>query len=257
MMDIVEHNKEAWANEVEIGNQWTRPVGPEIINAARNGRWSLLLTPTILVPAEWFGCVKNKKILCLASGGGQQGPVLSAAGAVVTVFDNCPAQLEKDKYVSERDGLEIKLMQGDMKDLSMFENGTFDIIFHPVSNCFVENVETVWKECFRVLKKGGKLLSGFCNPLTFIFDLNLWDSEKTFKVKYKIPYSDIEQLPENELEKKIKNKTALEFGHSLDSQIGGQIKAGFSINGFYEDISNGDLLDPYIKTFIATLAVKN
>jgi len=30
---------------------------------------------------------------CLASGGGQQGPVLAAAGAHVTVFDNSPRQL--------------------------------------------------------------------------------------------------------------------------------------------------------------------
>ncbi len=63
--------------------------------------------------------------------------------------------------------------------------------------------------------------------------------------------------PENELQEKIKNKVPLEFGHSLESQIGGQIKAGLGINGFYEDISNYEQLDPYIKTFIATLAVKN
>ena len=256
-MDIVQHNKNAWTNEVEIGNQWTRPVESSVINDARNDVWRLLLTPTIFVPREWFGNVKNKEILCLASGGGQQGPILSAAGAFVTVFDNCPAQLEKDKFVSERDSLKIKLMQGDMKDLSAFEDGSFDIIFHPVSNCFVQNVEIVWSECFRVLRKGGRLLAGFGNPVTYIFDLNSMDNEKTFKVRYKIPYSDIEQLPENELKQKIKNKVPLEFGHSLDSQIGGQIKAGFSINGFYEDISNYDLLDSFIKTFIATLAVKN
>jgi len=256
-MDIVQHNKHAWTNEVEIGNQWTRPVEPTVINDARNGVWRLLLTPTIFVPMEWFGNIKNKEILCLASGGGQQGPILSAAGANVTVFDNCPAQLEKDKFVAERDGLKIILMQGDMKDLYAFENESFDIIFHPVSNCFVECVEIVWNECFRVLKKGGRLLAGFGNPVTYIFDLNSMDNEKTFTVRYKIPYSDIEQLPENELQEKIRNKVPLEFGHSLDSQIGGQIKAGFSINGFYEDISNYDLLDPFIKTFIATLAVKN
>jgi SAM-dependent methyltransferase len=256
-MDIVQHNKQAWTNEVEIGNQWTRPVDPAAINDARNGVWNLLLTPTIFVPREWFGEIKNKEILCLASGGGQQGPILSAAGAIVTVFDNCPAQLEKDKFVAERDGLKIKLVQGDMKDLSAFENGSFDIVFHPVSNCFVENVDIVWSECFRVLKNGGRLLAGFGNPVTYIFDLNSMDNEKAFKVRYKIPYSDIEQLPEKELEQKIKNKVPLEFGHSLDSQIGGQIKAGFGIKGFYEDISNYDLLDAFIKTFIATLAVKN
>jgi SAM-dependent methyltransferase len=256
-MDILEHNREAWNKEVAKGNKWTIPVDEATIEGARAGEWSLFLTPTVPVPRAWFGEVKGAKLLCLASGGGQQGPVLAAAGARVTVFDNSPSQLAKDELVAKREGLAMDIIQGDMRDLGRFRDSSFDLIFHPVSNCFVDTVEPVWRGCARVLKPGGRLLAGFCNPITYIFDLKAWDAEGELRVKYNIPYSDVAQLPEDEYEERVKNKDALEFGHSLDAQIGGQIAAGFALRGFYEDTSGWDeLLDPYIKTFIATLGIR-
>jgi len=256
-VDILSHNREAWTKEVAEGNKWTLPVSSDIVAKARGGEWSVLLTPTIEVPREWFGDVRGKDLLCLASGGGQQGPILAAAGARVTVFDNCPAQLAKDEMVAKRDGLAIGLEQGDMRDLSRFPDGSFDIIFHPVSNIFVDDVKPVWKECHRVLRKGGVLLAGFANPILYIFDLDEWDRNQNLAVRYKIPYSDLAQLPPELLEKRIAEKEALEFGHSLDDLLGGQLAAGFAITGFFEDSSGwGDLLDPYINPFIATRAAK-
>jgi SAM-dependent methyltransferase len=158
--------------------------------------------------------------------------------------------------VAERDGLSINLEQGDMRDLSRFEDESFDLIFHPVSNCFVDDVNKVWKECYRVLKKGGILLAGFCNPIIYIFDMYEWEVNNKLVIRHRIPYSDIEQLPKEQLKARIASKETLEFGHSLQDQIGGQIDAGFIITGFYEDSSGGDLLDQYINTFIATRAVK-
>lgn len=255
-MDIHAYNEGAWDREVELKNRWTQPVDAKTIEEARKGYWSILLTPTVPVPEDWFHGVLGKKILCLASGGGQQAPILASIGAEVTVFDNCQAQLDQDSLVAERENLSIERVKGTMEDLSVFGNGVFDVILHPVSNCFVPVVEPVWRECYRVLKKGGRLLSGFCNPLVYIFDFTLWDRERRLEVTYKIPYSDLDQLPREELEERIRSKEPLEFGHSLESQIGGQLQAGFIIQGFYEDTAGGDLLDSYIKTFIATLAIK-
>ena len=159
--------------------------------------------------------------------------------------------------VACRDGLAICLEQGDMKDLSRFPDGSFDVIFHPVSNIFVDDVLPVWKECYRILKKGGVLLAGIVNPILYIFDPEEWDANQKLNVRYKIPYSDVAQLPEELLAKRMAAKEALEFGHSLEDQIGGQIAAGFVMTGFFEDSSGwGDLLDPYINTFIATRATK-
>jgi ribosomal protein S18 acetylase RimI-like enzyme/SAM-dependent methyltransferase len=257
LVDVVSHNREAWNKEVAEGNMWTKPVGTLLIENARKGDWTVLLTPTIPVPKGWFGNLAGKSLLCLASGGGQQGPILTAAGAKVTVFDNSPAQLAQDRLVAEREGMTITLEQGDMRDLSRFPDKTFDIVFHPVSNIFIDDVKIVWKECFRVLKEGGIMLAGFVNPLLYIFDLEEADRNGAIVVRYKIPYSDVGQLPRDLLESRMKAKEALEFGHSLDDLIGGQLAAGFVIDGFFEDSSGGDFLDPYIKTFIATRAVKD
>jgi ubiquinone/menaquinone biosynthesis C-methylase UbiE len=153
-MDFLNYNREAWNRKVAEKNEWTVPVSPEVVAAARQGEWSVVLTPVIPVPQDWFGDLTGARVLGLASGGGQQGPVLAAAGADVTIFDNSPAQLDRDREVADREGLVIRTVQGDMADLSVFDSEFFDLIFHPVSNCFVPDVTSVWRECFRVLKPG-------------------------------------------------------------------------------------------------------
>lgn len=255
-MEIAAHNREAWTKLVETGNKWTVPVTSGEIAEAKKGNYSMLLTPTRPVPKEWLGNVAGKKVLCLAGGGGQQGSVFSALGAVTAVLDVCPEQLERDEVVAKRDGLNILLEEGDMRDLSRFSDETFDIVFNPVSTCFIDDIDTVWRECFRVLKKGGELMTGFCNPMLYIFDIDAWNRGELV-LAHTIPYSDIEQLTPEDMRQRLADMDTLEFGHSLESLIGGQIEAGFLINGFYEDNGGGDsLLDPFISTFIATKAVK-
>ena len=168
--DILLYNRRTWDRQVQRGNPWTMPVSREAVARARNGDWSIVLTPTKPVPAEWFPPLVGLDVLCLASGGGQQGPILAAAGANVTVFDNSPAQLAQDRLVADRDGLMIETVQGDMADLRVFPDARFDLIVHPVSNVFVPDVKPVWREAFRVLKPGGVLLSGFMNPVHYLFD---------------------------------------------------------------------------------------
>src|SRR5215212_2180684 len=134
-MKLLEYQRHAWDRQVGLGNVWTRPVGPEVVEEARRGRWSVLLTEQKPVPREWFPAeMRGLEVLCLASGGGQQGPTLAAAGARVTVFDNSPAQLAQDAAVAEREGLDLLTFEGDMADLSRFGDESFDLVFHPVSN---------------------------------------------------------------------------------------------------------------------------
>jgi SAM-dependent methyltransferase len=253
-----EYNKYAWDIEVRNHSIWTCPVSSEVVAAAKKGDWQITLTPSKAVPRDWFPePLTNKKVLCLASGGGQQGPILAAAGANVTVFDISPEQLKQDMYVAERDNLLVCTELGNMKDLSRFSNEYFDLIIHPLSNCFIDDIIPVWNECYRVLKKGGSLLSGVSNPIQFIFDLEYWNSGKLV-IKNKIPYSDLNDItPEEIKELIIEHNEAICFGHSLHDQIQGQINAGFIIAGLYEDNSRGNgPLDPYIDSFIATRALK-
>jgi SAM-dependent methyltransferase len=253
-MDIRAYNREQWNKQVENGNPWTIPVTPEIIAEARQGRWSVVLTETRSVPRDWFPpSLAGLKILGLACGGGQQGPVFAALGAQVTILDNSPRQLDRDREVAQREGLEIATIEGDMRDLSVFGDATFDLVFHPVSNCFIYEVRPVWKEAFRVLKPGGWLLAGFNNPAFYLFDFP--KAEKgIFEVRYKLPY-DARMFSPKELQYEFGEDTPLEFSHSLTDQIGGQLDAGFLLAGLYEDTQNSPLGE-YMPAYIATRALK-
>lgn len=258
-MDIRAHNRQAWDMQVEAGNTWTIPVRPEAIAAAREGNWTIYLTPTKPVPQDWLPDPADAAVLCLASGGGQQGPILAAAGGQVTVLDNSPRQLEQDQLVADREGLEITTIEGDMADLGMFPDEIFDIIVHPVSNVFVPDVPPIWRECYRVLRKAGILIAGFDNPVLHIFDYAHIKETGKLEVRYAIPYSDLERLSEAEKRRYREQGIPFEFGHSLEDQIGGQIEAGFVITGFYEDYdrqSEKNPLNHYLPPFIATRAMK-
>jgi SAM-dependent methyltransferase len=259
-VSIRHHNRAAWDKSVEGKNPWTVPVGPEVIEAARKGRYKIYLTPTRPVPKVWFPDLAGCDVLCLASGGGQQGPVLAAAGARVTVLDNSPAQLAQDRLVAERESLEIATVEGDMADLSLFGDGTFDLIVHPVSNVYVPDVRPVWREAYRVLRAGGAMLAGFDNPVKFVFDWDLYGRERVLEVRYPLPYSDVDRFTPEEQRRLLAEGQALEFSHSLEEQIGGQAEAGFLIAGLYEDVDlpeEGNLLGSYTPLYIATRAVKS
>lgn len=253
---VLDHNRDAWDRQVDEGNEWTVPVTAAQVNEARHGNLQIVLTPTIFVPRDWFPPLQGAKVLCLASGGGQQGPLLAAAGADVTVFDNSPRQLGRDREVAAREQLELTTVQGDMADLRVFESNTFDLIVHPVSNTFVPDVRPVWREAYRVLKPGACLLSGFDNPVIHLFDETEYDNGNLV-VANRIPYSDTQSLSAVEISRRAAAGRPLEFGHTLDHQIGGQLEAGFSITGFYEDRYPGnELLSEYIAMFMATRALK-
>jgi SAM-dependent methyltransferase len=168
-VDVFNHNRISWDRQAKQQCAWSRPVGAEEVAAARNGNWHVRLTPNRL-PAGWLDHARGVRILCLASGGGQQAPILAAAGAYVTVFDASEVQLQQDRTVAQRDGLDLDTVQGDMHDLSIFSDASFDLVFHPISNLYVPDIGPVWRECFRVLRSGGALLSSFYNPVVFVGD---------------------------------------------------------------------------------------
>jgi SAM-dependent methyltransferase len=253
--NIREYNRYAWGLEVEKNNKFTIPVDQPTIAAAQKGIFTVLLTETKPVPSDWFPPFQGLNLLGLACGGGQQGPIFAALGANVTIFDNSPAQLERDIMVAQREGLNIRTVEGDMRDLSEFADASFDLVFHPVSNVFCPEVRPVWQEAFRVLRHSGLLLAGLANPIYYMFGTHA-DEQESLQVKYSIPYSDLKDLKPEELEICIEEGIPLEFGHSLTDLVAGQIDAGFSITGFYEDICPDSPLSRYHPTYLATRAIK-
>ena len=269
-IDPVSYNKMAWNRQVEIGNPWTIGASPGEVASARAGQLNLYLTPAKPVPRSWFPPLDGCRVLCLASGGGQQGPLLAAAGAIVTVLDNSPRQLAVDIAIASREGLDIKTIEGDAADLSAIVDESFDLIVNPVSNCFMENILPVWREAARVLTFGGKLMAGFNNPAVYLFRQGETDENRAeadsprsihsgLRVVRKSPYSPWNEDANAETAAKLADRDPLEFGHSLQNQIGGQIASGLAIIGFYEDGNKTGQrrgLDDYMPLYIATLALK-
>jgi SAM-dependent methyltransferase len=234
---------------VENGWEWGQPVSHEIFEKARKGEWSVVLTPTRPVPKEWFCGMKGAKVLGLASGGGQQMPIFTALGAKCTVLDYSERQLQSEMEVAEREHYEINTVRADMTKPLPFDDETFDLIFHPVSNCYIEDVCHVWRECCRVLKKGGILLAGLDNGINFIFN----DAET--EIQHKLPFNP---LKDRQLfEDSIKHDWGIQFSHTIEEQIGGQLKAGFILTDIFQDTNgSGRLCEFNVPTFYATRSVK-
>ena len=248
-MSYQDDNAAAITRWVEDGWEWGKPISHETYMAARNGQWDVKLTPTKAVPHEWFGELRGKKLLGLASGGGQQMPVFAALGAECTVLDYTPVQLESERTLAEQEGYHIEIIRADMTKPLPFADGSFELIFHPVSNCYAQEVRPIFRECFRILKTGGILLCGLDNGLNYAFD----DEEK--ELCFSLPFDPLRD-PE-QMERLSVGDDGVQFSHTLEEQIGGQLEAGFRLTHVYEDTNGvGNLHDHGIPTFWATRAVK-
>lgn len=244
--DINAETIDRWIAE---GWEWGKPIDHETYVRALRGDWRMQLTPTKPVPKEWFGEIRGKKVLGLASGGGQQMPIFTALGAECTVLDYSPKQIESEHMVARREGYAIRAIRGDMTKPLPFADEEFDIIFHPVANCYVREVPPIWRECFRVLKKGGILLAGLDNGLNFAFD----SDEKTLACT--LPFDPL-KYPEHR--KLLEDEDCgMQFSHGIEEQIDGQLRAGFTLTNVFDDTNGeGNLHDHGVPSFWATRAVK-
>lgn len=248
-MSYVEHNRATIDGWVKGGWEWSLPVSHEDYLRAQAGDFRLLLTPTRPVPARWLGDLKGRRVLALASGGGQQGPLLTARGARVTVFDLSPAQLARDREVAEREGYHIELVEGDMTRPLPFPDGSFDMIVHPVSNCYIEQTQPLWRECARVLRPGGLLMAGLDNGINFAVD------EAEERIAYALPHNPLRD-PEQR-ERDLAQGAGYQFSHGIEEQIAGQLRAGLELLDLYDDTNGkGRLHDMGLPSFWATLSRK-
>lgn len=251
--DINAETVDKW---VEGGWEWGVPIDHATYEAATEGEWSVLLTPTKPVPGEWFmpfyreGRLDGARLLGLASGGGQQMPIFTAAGAACTVLDYSERQLDNERKVAAREGYAIDVVRADMTKRLPFDDDTFDLIFHPVSNCYVEDVCHVWRECFRVLSPGGVLLAGMDNGINYLFD----DTEKLpLVVANRLPFNPLKNP--DQMAKLERDNDGIQFSHTMEEQIGGQLRAGFMLTDLFEDSDRG-VLGQHCPQYLATRAVK-
>lgn len=248
-MNYQEINAKAVDSWCADGWAWGRPISHEAYMAAASGQWNVLLTPTKAVPHAWFGDLKGRRVLGLAAGGAQQIPVFAALGAECTVLDYSEQQCQSERDVAAREGYSVTVLQADMTKPLPFPDESFDLIFHPVSNCYVEQIEPIFRECHRILKKGGVLLCG--QDIGIIYALNADETE----LVYKLPFNPLKD--ERQYRDSMENNWGIAFSHTLEEQIGGQLKAGFRLTDLYEDTGgSGNLHEHNVPSFFATRAVK-
>lgn len=226
MGSIHDHNRHAWDVLVRRNERHTRPAKDEEF-----------ADPLKALDARgWLGgSVQGKRLLCLAAGGGRQGPLYAAAGAVVTVVDLSPAMLAKDREVAAERGLDLRIVEASMDDLGMFADASFDIVIHPVSTCYVPDVRPVFLEVARVTVPQGLYISQHKQPTSLQTDV------KPSPGGYEIiqPYYRRDPLPPvaGSLHRE---PGTLEFLHRWEELIGGMCQAGFVIENLSEPYHGGD-----------------
>lgn len=234
---------------VEEGWQWGIPIDHDTYINATKGIWDVVLTPTKAVPHSWFGDLTGKHVLGLASGGGQQMPIFAALGAHCTILDYSDRQLASEQLVAKREGYSIQIIKADMTKPLPFKDASFDLIFHPVSNCYVKEIAPIFRECYRILKPGGVLLCGLGNEVNYLVN----DDEE--RIVNSMPFDPL--VNEKQREELEESDCGMQFSHTVAEQIGCQLEAGFLLTHIYGDTNGeGRLHEMGVETYLATRAVK-
>lgn len=223
MKDVFEQVEKNIDNLVENNADWTASATKEQLNDARQGNLTLKFFEK-KVPKEWLEDIKGKKVLCLAGAGGLQAPLLACAGADVTVIDISNKMLEKDRKIAIRENLKIDIIKGNMCELSMFGDNYFDYIINPPSLMYIPELSVVFKECYRVLNKGGVFIMMAPNPINYVCDYINDDQGGYYKVVHRMPFCS----------KDYDNSDWIEYGHTMEDYLGRMIEVGFVINGYVE-----------------------
>jgi len=222
--DSIQRNRSAWQNLVQHGHRLTR--------AARDEDFQHPVA-SVDAPGWLDGNVEGKRVLCLAAGGGRQGPLYAAAGALVTVVDFCGELLDQDRQVAVDRGLYLETVQTCMTDLSVLGDAAFEIVIHPVSTCYVPEIQRVFAEVARVTCAGGLYISQHKQPASLQAALepngrNGWNLEHRYYRREPLPMVLKDNL--------VREPGTDEYIHSWESIIGGICRAGFLIEDLIEPL---------------------
>ena len=226
-MGMKEHNQRAWDRMAVSGHRFSQPASDaEFADPLKT-----------IDPLGWYGeSLRAWDVLCLAAGGGRQGPLYAAAGANVTVVDISLEQLAIDRTVAAERGIELKTVQTSMDELSMFDDSQFDLVIQPVSTCYLPCLSKMIREIGRVVRAGGLYVSQHKSPLNLQASL-----QPGPRGLYEIERPPRSQRPSiNHAPGRLRESGTAEFSHSLEAILGGICAVGFVIESFVEP-QHGDL----------------
>ncbi len=220
--DSVERiNAQAWDRMARLKHPLAQPVREE----------ELLEPLKIVDEVGWLGGdIRGWRVLCLAAGGGRHSALYSAAGGIVTVVDLSPGMLELDRRVAEEKKYSVRLFQASMNSMPMLTAEEFDLVVHPVSTCYLRDIQPVFREVARVLRPGGLYISQHKQPT------NLQSSLQPRAGHYVLehPVGGREPVTATEEPSRLREPGTQEFAHSLESILGGICRAGMVIEDLVE-----------------------
>lgn len=195
----------------------------------------------------WLGeSIRGWQVLCLAAGGGRQGPLYAAAGAEVTVVDLSPAMLDRDREIAAARGLQLRTIQCSMERLPMFADQMFDLVIHPVSTCYVPDVKLVFEEVARVLRPQGLYISQHKTPQNLQGSIQS-DREGRYTLlhPYYRPRQEAVPPPSQQrtsaVARRLREAGTTEYLHRWEELIGGICRSGFAIEDLVEPFhADGD-----------------
>ena len=253
MDDVANFNKERWEELARKGVMYSRP----------KLHFDERLARRTVDPEGKMDDPAGRDVLCLAGGGGQQSAAFALLGANVTVLDLCEVQLERDREAAEHYGLEVRTVQGDMRDLSCFGPDSFDIIHHAHSLNFVPQADGVFDEVVRVLRAGGQYRMSCWNPLAHGACETIWHEggyllrgpyEEGREMHLADPFWELDaptgstfvdpaDQPCGERQK-IRVLGPREFRHTLETIVNGLIERGLSLLGLWEQDEGDPSAEP-------------
>jgi len=236
--DLARYNKERWEDLARANIMYSRPVLDLDADSARK-----------MVDPEGMMCdPAEREVLCLAGGGGQQSAAFALLGARVTVLDLCETQLARDQEAAQHYGVEVRTVQGDMRDLSRFPQDSFDIVWHAHSINFVPDAPRVIREVARVVRPDGLYRLSCHNPFSHGLIEEHWtDAGYPLSQPYvdgKVAYDDPCWDVEDEAGNVRRIEGPHEFRHKLSTLVNALCGCGFIILGAWEGPEGDANADP-------------
>jgi SAM-dependent methyltransferase len=226
--EVFRTNRRVYDAMAASGDPLCRPAGEDE-----------LADPLATVDAiGWLGSsIAGRRVLCLAAGGGRQSSLYCAAGAEVTVVDLSGAMLELDRRVAAERGLQMRLLQASMDDLSMLADAEFDIVIHPVSTCYLSDIGKVYREVARVVRPGGLYISQHKQPASLQASVDPlpqggYHLQHRYYRSAPLPPPDAR----SRVGQRLRESGAIEFLHRWEELVGGMCRAGFVIEDLVEPV---------------------
>ncbi len=228
MDQVAEHNRRMWDRLSAAGIPYTRPQGtpPRTDRAKRR----------FLDPNDRLAGlpIKGQRVLALAGGGGWDAILIAELGATTTLFDLSPRQLRTVRALAKERGTKLRAVQGDMRDLSAFADGSFDLVWHSHSIVFVPDAARVIAEVGRVLAPGGVYRASTMHPVTLrmygSWTGTGWGFTQSYFADGAVPFADDTW----EFEDVKVHAPTLEYGHRISDLINACAANGLLVDGFWE-----------------------